>query len=488
LDQELTAARTVLSERQRQEDERAAQRDEQQRALTERFTQTSATLEQQRAALNESMSTCAKLEQRATNYAQREAEIADLRAQLVTSRAEIADKVSELAVLSEQLEGEKRIADERQKMLETSKQQQEETLKGIAAQVLQQNTEKFETNTKVCLTGLLAPLAEQIKEHKARVEDAHKRDIEDRSALRAELQQMVMASKKLDQEAVNLTRALKGGSQVQGAWGEITLERILEQSGMRDGVEFERQTTFVGDDNQRLRPDVVVRLPGGRSVVVDSKVSLVAYSEFVTATDDESAADAMRRHMTAVRAQIKDLADKEYWRINSLDTGDYVLMFLPIESAFADTVRQDGGLFEEAFRNNVVLAAPSTLLATLRTIEHSWRVERQNETARAVVEQAGKLYDKFCGFVEDLEKVGTRLRLTQESYDGAMRKLSTGRGNLVRQADQLRSLGLKTRRALPSRLDDGDSDAATSQTPDEDDSTEAPPSARPCGADRPMTR
>jgi len=175
--------------------------------------------------------------------------------------------------------------------------------------------------------------------------------------------------------------------------------------------------------------------------------------------DDDSAAEAMRRHMVAVRTQIKNLSDKEYWRINSLDTGDYVLMFLPIESAFADTIRQDNSLFEEAFRQNVVLTSPSTLLATLRTIEHSWRVERQNESARAIVEQAGKLYDKFCGFVEDMDKVGTRLRLAQESYDGARRKLVDGKGNLVRQADQLRGMGIKSRKAL-ALSSDGDGDDA----------------------------
>jgi DNA recombination protein RmuC len=287
---------------------------------------------------------------------------------------------------------------------------------------------------------------------------------------------MFEASKKLDQEAVNLTRALKGGSQTQGAWGEITLERILEASGMREGIEYERQTSFTSEEGGRLRPDVIVRLPGGRCVVLDAKVSLVAYTDHVTATGDGEAAEAMRRHMSAVRTQIKNLADKEYWRINRLDTGDYVLMFLPIESAFADTIRQDGSLFEEAFRQNVVLTSPSTLLATLRTIEHAWRVERQNESARAIVEQAGKLYDKFCGFVEDMDKIGSRLRQAQESYDGARRKLIDGKGNLVRQADQLRGMGIKTRKALP-KLGDGERDEVISDEAVLDSGLEQNPSS-----------
>jgi DNA recombination protein RmuC len=233
------------------------------------------------------------------------------------------------------------------------------------------------------------------------------------------------------------------------------VECALEQCGLREGIEYERQLTVSDDEGKRLRPDVVVHLPGARSVVVDAKVLLTAYDEYVSASDEAEAQDALARHLTSVRSHIKQLSDKGYWQANALSGGDYVLMFVAVESAMARALRSDPALFEEAFRHHVILTSPSTLLATLRTIEHTWRVERQNETARIIVSEAGKLYDKFESFVDDLQDVGARLRQAQTAYDGALGKLSTGRDNLVRKAEKLRSLGLKVKKELPTELVDG---------------------------------
>ena len=270
---------------------------------------------------------------------------------------------------------------------------------------------------------------------------------------------MLALSQRIDQDALNLTRALTGDRRVQGAWGELILERILEQSGLREGVEYRKQVPLSDDEGRRLRPDVIVQLPGARSVVVDAKVSLTAYHEYIGAADEGEAAAATARHLASIRNHMRLLSEKSYWQANGLQSGDYVLMFVAVESALAHALRNDPGLFEEAFQQQIILTSPSTLLATLRTIEHTWRVERQSETARKIVEQAGKLYDKIENFVDDLQEVGTRLKQAQSAYDGALGKLSTGRGNLFRQAEKLRSLGVKVKKELPRELvDDAVSD------------------------------
>jgi DNA recombination protein RmuC len=406
-------------------------------------------------AITDAAARCAGLEQQVANLQQRDVELGEVRMELQRTGSALAEARELRAKLETQLEEERRSSAERLKLQDDLHNQLEDKFKGLAAQVLERNSEKFEASTKLRLDEMGEAFRLHVKELREKVEQTHQTDTSDRVALRGELARMVVASQRIDQDAINLTRALTGDRRAQGAWGELILERILEQCGLREGIEYERQLTVSDDDGKRLRPDVVVHLPGARSVVIDAKVSLTAYNDYVSANEEAETQDALNRHLTSVRSHIKQLSDKGYWQANALQGGDYVLMFVAVESAMAQALRSDPCLFEEAFRHHVILTSPSTLLATLRTIEHTWRVERQNETARMIVSEAGKLYDKFESFVDDLQDVGARLQQAQTAYDGALGKLSTGRDNLVRKAEKLRGLGLKVKKELPKDLVDG---------------------------------
>lgn len=380
-------------------------------------------------------------------------ELTACRAKLEALHGSLGDQQALVASLETQLREERRSAQERLENQKELRASMDEQFKGIAAQVLQANSEKFETQTKTRLGEMSEAIGNQVKALQEKVTQTHALDTRDRVELRSELKNMVEASKRIDADANQLARALKGDRRAQGAWGELILDRILEQCGLREGDEYVKQAAFVDDEAQRFRPDVIIKMPGKGSVVIDAKVSLTAYTEFTVAETDEATGDAMARHLLSVRAHIKNLADKDYWNLNGLSTaGDYVLMFFATESAFADALRHDPGLFEEGFKKHIILTSPSTLLATLKTIEHAWRVERQNQNAREIAEQTGRLYDKLCAFVDELKKVGMRLGQAQEAYGEAMGKLSTGRGNLVRQAERISRLGLKVKKALPAEL------------------------------------
>lgn len=455
LEQELVASRTTLSERQRQVDER----DERIRAAAEQIGSRDTDLETARRELVDLGASSARLEQRAADYAAREAEIAELRAVLTAAQETIGEKVSRIAGLEQQIEGDRRLHDEKVKTIEAARIELAETFKGVAAQVLEQNTDKFESTTKLRLGELLQPLGSQLKAFETMVQDTHNRDTAERSSLQAAIGQVVSMSQKLNDGAANLTKALKGDAQVQGTWGEVVLERVLEQSGLREGFEYVRQESFTDEDAGRLRPDVVVHLPGGRHVVVDSKVSLKAYEAYCSAATDEERTEWLKRHVESVRDHVKRLSDKEYWRLRQIETPDFVLMFVPIEPAFIEALRNDSALFETAFQQRIVLTSPTTLLAVLKTIEHAWHVERYNQNAQEIVRQAGRLYDKLRGFVEDLQNVGQRLSQAQTAYDDALGKLSTGKGNVLRSAERLLDLGVKVKKALPAELTAGDGEA-----------------------------
>jgi DNA recombination protein RmuC len=387
------ALETELTQERSASGERIATRDQEHQRTLSALT---ASLESDKVARSELARVreqSAAQQQQIGELQKRETELREVRQQLDAVLVAIAEKSERVATLETQLEQQRKGAEERVAMNRELHEQLEGKFNGLAAQVLEKNTEKFEVNTKLRLNEMADALGKHVKELQAKVELTHSQDVQDRVALRTELQKMVEASHRIDQDAANLTRALTTDRKAQGAWGELILERILEQCGLREGTEYERQAVLTNDDNDRMRPDVIVRLPGKRHVVIDAKVSLTAYNEYVNAEDETTAALALQRHVSSVRTHMKGLAEKEYWRLNGLDTGDYVLMFLPLESAFAESLRTAPGLFEEAFRQQIILTSPSTLLATLRTIEHTWRVERQNATARTIVDQAGKLYD-----------------------------------------------------------------------------------------------
>lgn len=362
---------------------------------------------------------------------------------------------SNVAALKAQIEADRLSNAEKIALVQASDQRTEERFNGLAAQILERNTEKLGAANEAKLGAMLKPLDVQLSELKQQVTNVHTKDVEDRATLRAKLDTMALASQQLSTGATDLTRALKGDSQVRGAWGEVILERVLEQCGLREGHEYSRQANLTGEDNQRLRPDAIVNLPGSRHVIVDSKLSLVAYVEHVNAADDADGEAALARHIASMRSHIRQLSDKEYWKVEGLNTVDYVLMFVPIESAFTAALKADANLFVHAFEKRIVIASPTTLLALLRTIEHTWRVERQNQNAIEIVRAAEKLYDKFRVFSEELVAVGTGIDKARSAYGDAMSKLTTGRGNIVGRFEHLKTLGVRASKPLPPALVSG---------------------------------
>ena len=267
-------------------------------------------------------------------------------------------------------------------------------------------------------------------------------------------------NKTVSQEANNLTKALKGSNKTQGNWGELILERVLETAGLRKGEEFDVQESHTTGDGKRLQPDVVLHLPEDRHLVIDAKATLVAYEDYANAEDDKHREAALKRHLDAVRAHIKGLSDKNYQDLYGLKSLDFVLMFIPIEPAFMLAVTHDRELFMDAWNKNVLLVSPSTLLFVVRTVASLWRQEAQNRNAQDIAKRGAELYDKLAGFVEDMESLGTRLSQAQKDYDGAINKLSTGKGNVIRQAEMLKKLGVKPNKSLPSPMVEQANDAA----------------------------
>ncbi len=302
------------------------------------------------------------------------------------------------------------------------------------------------------LSHLLNPLKEQIKQFEQRIQDSHEKESRDRLSLFHEIKHLKDLNQKMSSEAMALTQALKGDSKKQGNWGEMVLERVLEMSGLQKGREYQVQSNLRDEEGKLFQPDVIIHLPEQRDVIVDSKVSLNAYEKLQRTDDVSEQAVYLQAHLQSLRTHIRQLSDKQYQKLNGIRTLDFVLMFIPIEPALHLAMQADDGLFSEALSRNIVLVTPTTLLATLRTIHNIWRFEYQNENALKIAEKAGSLYDKLAAFLEDMQDIGRRLESTQKSYDAAMNKLKDGKGNLLRRAEEMKSLGLATAKQIPEEL------------------------------------
>lgn len=324
----------------------------------------------------------------------------------------------------------------------------------LANKILEEKSQKFTEQNKEKLDQLLKPLGEKMEEFKKRVEETHKEDIKGRSSLEQHLKHLQELNQQMAKEAKDLTSALKGESKTQGSWGEVILQRILEKSGLSKGREYEIQESHTTDEGRRLQPDVVVHLPDEKRLIIDSKVTLTAYERFSSSDDEEERQKELKNHVLALRKHVKDLSSKNYQQIYGGNSPDFVLMFIPIESAFGLALQQDHNLYYEAFDKNIVIVSPSTLLATLATIDSVWKQEYQNKNAQEIAERGGALYDKFALFVESMQDIGQRIRQTRESYDQAMGRLTNGHGNLVRQVEMLRELGANTQKSLPGDMTD----------------------------------
>jgi DNA recombination protein RmuC len=364
-------------------------------------------------------------------------------------RIEVEKKYS---ALSSDFENVKKLLEEEKKRLDEVKQQMQQEFRLIANEILKNNSEEFSSKSKKELNELINPLKEKIEKFEKKVDDTYEKGLKDQTELQSELKKIYELSKQLDKDAKNLTKALKSDSKQQGNWGEVVLERILEDSGLIKGQEYFVQETGTNVEGKTIRPDVIIRLPEDKFLIIDAKVSLTAYQDYISAETDAERDLALKRHIESVRKHVKELSEKNYPSFNGKNTPDFVLMFMPVEPAFASAIQNDHSLFTYAWDRKVVIVSPTTLLATLRTIESIWRQEKQTRNAMEIARQAGALYDKFVGFTKDLEKVGNYIDKTRESYEEARKKLSEGRGNIVRQVEKLKSLGAKTQKELDRNL------------------------------------
>lgn len=350
------------------------------------------------------------------------------------------------------LEAERAQADEKLAVLQGARESLQSEFKNLANEIFEDKKTTFKRENHDQVESLLKPLGERIRDFEKRVEETYNTERRERHSLMKEVQNLQGLNARISEDAINLTNALKGEYKTQGTWGEVILERILEKSGLTRGREYEVQVNLRSEDGRRLQPDVLVHLPEGKDVIVDSKVSLASYERYCSADEPGERASQLKAHVLAVRTHIKRLSEKAYQQVPNLRSLDFVLMFVPIEAAFSVAVQEDGEIFADAFERNIVVVSPSTLLATLRTIQNIWRYEHQNRNAQEIARRAGSLYDKFVNFVKDLEEVGRRIGAVQTSYDKAHNKLASGRGSLVRRAESMRELGAEVSKSLPQNL------------------------------------
>ncbi|MGC8530012.1 MAG: DNA recombination protein RmuC [Leptospirillia bacterium] len=322
--------------------------------------------------------------------------------------------------------------------------------KNLASEILEEKSQRFSQQNQEALKGLLDPVKLKLGEFQAKVEEVYVKEGKDRSALHAQVNQLMELNRTLSDEAQNLTRALKGSGKTQGNWGEVLLNNVLEGSGLRKGVDYETQESHTREDGSRAQPDVVIHLPEDRHLIIDSKVSLNAYVDYVGAVDEAERQAALKRHVDSLRRHIGDLSAKKYQALHNLNSIDFVLMFVPVEPAFMLAVTNDGGLFADAWEKNVLLVSPSTLLFVLRTVAHLWRQEDQKANAQEIARRGAEFYDRLSTFVEELQKVGLRIDQARDSYQEAWNKLCRNKGNVIRQAEMLKELGVSPTKSLPS--------------------------------------
>lgn len=492
-DAERRAEAAALDERLRQsraELERRHKAFDELKAHAERWRDELVLVRDERAKLAERASRLATLDQQAARLAQqlddRSRELADLResagrinsqlqAELAAERdahaatrsdlagergarqlaeTELTGLRTEHARLRTQFAAEQQQAADKTALLMSAKEELTNQFKALANDILEEKSRRFAEQNQLNLGQLLDPLRSKIAEFQTKVEDVYVKEGHARTALSEQVRQLVELNQALGQDARNLANALKGSAKTQGNWGELILERVLESAGLQKGQFYQVQDSQLREDGSRGQPDVVINLPGERRLVVDAKASLVAYERYVAADDDPQRAVAVRQHLDSVRAHVKGLSDKNYHELYKLKSLDFVVMFVPIEPAFMLAVTHDEALFMDAWRRNVLLVSPSTLLFVVRTVAYLWTQEAQSRNAQDIAKRGAELYDKLVGFVTDLQTVGTRIKQAGDSYDDAFRKIASGRGNLVWQAEALKKLGVKPNKALPTPLVD----------------------------------
>ncbi|MEN3324346.1 DNA recombination protein RmuC [Mariniflexile soesokkakense] len=358
---------------------------------------------------------------------------------------------SELTRRNTEYENLQHLSSKRDQEIEERQEQLRKDFELLANKILEEKSEKFTTKNKENLNAILKPLQDKIKTFEDKVDLTQKESISMHSALKEQLLGLKDLNQQMTKEATNLTRALKGDSKMQGNWGELVLERVLEKSGLEKDREYFVQQSFTLENGSRVLPDVVLHLPDGKKMIIDSKVSLTDYERLVNADDDDKTL-FLKAHVNSIKRHVDQLSEKNYQDLYDIESPDFVLMFIPIEPAFAVVVNEDNSIYNKAFEKNIVIVTPSTLLATLRTIDSMWNNEKQQQNAVEIARQAGALYDKFEGLVSDLTGVGKKIDAAKSDYSAAMNKLVDGKGNLISSVERLKKMGAKAKKALPEAI------------------------------------
>ena len=375
-------------------------------------------------------------------------ELNQLESELNQYRQQNVAQFATISELKTRLEETRNAAHERQTILEQSEQRLTTQFENLANRIFEHSGKKIEQQNKQSLNFLLSPLKEQLESLKKQVLDSFGEEAKERHTLTYEIRNLQQLNQQMTKEASNLTNALKGNNKIQGNWGEFILSQILDNSGLRLGYEYDTQVNLTNENNQRLQPDVIVHLPQGGDVVIDSKVTLVAYERYFNNDEEIVKTKALSDHLTAVRNHLKQLSQKDYHKLIGINSLDYILMFIPVEPAFLCAIDSDPSLINDALKNNIMIVSPTTLLVALRTIHNLWRYEHQNRNAELIADKASKLYDKVRGFVEDMENLGSTLDKAQQTYQNSLNKLSKGRGNIIGQIERFRELGVEVKKPI----------------------------------------
>lgn len=442
LKQELEAARTTLTEVRGRHDEDEAD-------MREAFGTVQSKLSAAHADLRAKSEEAEALK----------IELARAREQREEAQRLLGEARVALTDMRSRTDAEREAASEKLALLQEARVQLSDQFKALAADILEEKSKSFSEANRASLGTLIDPLKVQLADFKGKVEEVYINEAKERSALGEQVRQLFSLNQQLSRDAHNLTTALRGQAKSQGNWGELILERVLEAAGLVRGLHFVPQESHARDDGSRIQPDIVLNLPGQRFMVIDSKVSLTAYELFSSAEDDGAREGALRRHLDSIRSHIKDLSAKNYQEIHGVTALDFVILFVPIEPAFLVAITRDAELWHQAWEKNILLVSPSSLLFVVRIVAQLWQKEQQSKNAQDIARRGAELYDKLAGFVEDLDRVGKGLKDAQGAYDRAYAKFATGRGNVVRQAELLRALGLKTAKRLDAGLVETAADA-----------------------------
>ncbi|HEY0656154.1 MAG TPA: DNA recombination protein RmuC [Chryseosolibacter sp.] len=382
-----------------------------------------------------------------------QAQLVDTKRELENERAKVSEATSSLAATEADYRNLQEKLNDQKKELEGVQEKFAEHFKNLANDILEEKTKKFTEQNKTSIFELLKPLGEKITEFEKKVEDTHKDSISRNSALREQLENLQKLNLQMTREAENLTRALKGDSKTQGAWGEFILESILEKSGLEKDREYTIQETYTGEDGRRRRPDVIIRLPENRQVIIDSKVSLTAYDNFVNAKTEEEKVDHLKAHVISIRQHLRGLSDKNYQTISDRSL-DFIIMFIPIEPAYILAIQSERNLYEDALDRRIIFVSPTLLIPSLQLIKNVWKQEYQNRNTMEIARHATSLYEKFVGFTSDLIDIGNQIKKSQSAYESAMNKLTTGNGNIVKSIERFKTLGIKPSKNIDPRLID----------------------------------